>query len=112
MSHDSSLHLDREDSFKDLFDLMQPRSWLDDLIRDYGVREGAVHTNPTEGNIPSSSSAILRMDNSGTGSASTSKQPNGPVTRTIVDVARMRDEKLEVTAKKLVRQLKVWLSEG
>jgi hypothetical protein len=29
--------------------------------------------------------------------------------RTIVDVARARDEKLEVAAKKLVRELRVWL---
>ncbi|OJA11786.1 hypothetical protein AZE42_07380 [Rhizopogon vesiculosus] len=137
MVDDSSLHLEREDSFKDLFDLMQPRSRLEDLVRDYGVRDGVVHTNPTEVGAPSSSSTILRMNNSGTGSASTSKQPTGPVPvsfsalsisfsprrvgliltasgrkRTIVDVARMKDEKLEATAKKLVRQLKVWLSEG
>lgn len=137
MVDDSSLHLERDDSFKDLFDLMQPRSRLEDLVRDYGVRDGVVHTNPTEVNTPSSSSTILRMNNSGTGSASTSKQPTVPVPvsfsalsisfsprrvglvltasgrkRTIVDAARMRDEKLEVTAKKLVRQLKIWLSEG
>ncbi|KAG1857706.1 hypothetical protein DFJ58DRAFT_782969 [Suillus subalutaceus] len=137
MVDDSSLHLEREDSFKDLFDLMQPRSRLEDLVRHYGLREGVVHTNPSGVNVSSSSSSIFRLNNSGTGSASTSKRTSDPAPlpfsalsisfsprrvglvlttsgrkRTIVDVARTRDEKLEVTAKKLVRQLKVWLSDG
>lgn len=136
MLDDSSLHLEREDSFKDLFDLMQPRSRLEDLVRDYGVSEGVVYTNPPGLNAPSSST-ILRMDNSAAGSVYTGKQSSGPVPmsfnslsisfsprrvglvltasgrkRTIVDVARTRDEKLEVTAKRLVRQLKAWLSDG
>lgn len=137
MVDDSSLHLEREDSFKDLFDLMQPRSRLEDLVRHYGVREGVVHTNPSGVNASSSSSSVFRSNNSGTGSASTSKRTSGPAPvpfsalsisfsprrvglvlttsgrkRTIVDVARTKDEKLEVTAKKLARQLKVWLSDG
>ncbi|KAG1893014.1 uncharacterized protein F5891DRAFT_1067875 [Suillus fuscotomentosus] len=137
MVDDSSLHLEREDSFKDLFDLMQPRSRLEDLVRHYGVREGVVHTNPHGVNASPSSSSMFRVNNSGIGSASTSKWTSdlAPVPfsalsisfsprrvglvltasgrkRTIVDVARTRDEKLEVTAKKLVLQLKVWLSDG
>ncbi|KAG1750466.1 uncharacterized protein EDB91DRAFT_691237 [Suillus paluster] len=136
MLDDSSLHLEREDSFKDLFDLMQPRSRLEDLVRHYGVREGVVHTNQTGVNASSSSSSIFRGNNSGTGSMSTGKQTSDPAPvpfsslsisfsprrvglvltasgrkRTIVDVARTRDEKLEVTAKKLARQLKAWLSD-
>lgn len=137
MVDDSCFHLEREDSFKDLFDLMQPRSRLEDLVRHYGIREGVVHTNPSGVNVSSSSSSIFRLNNSGTGSASTSKRTSDPIAvpfsalsisfsprrvglvlttsgrkRTIVDVARTRDEKLEVTAKKLVRELKVWLSDG
>lgn len=137
MVDDSSLHLEREDSFKDLFDLMQPRSRLEDLVRHYGVREGVVHTNPSGVNVSSSSSGIFRVNDSRTGSASISKRTPDPTPvpfsalsisfsprrvglvlttsgrkRTIVDVARTRDEKLEATAKKLARQLKVWLSDG
>lgn len=137
MVDDSSLHLEREDSFRDLFDLMQPRSRLEDLVRHYGVREGVVHTNPYGVNASSSSSSMFRVNNSGIGSVSTSKWTSdlAPVPfsalsisfsprrvglvltasgrkRTIVDVARTRDEKLEVTAKKLALQLKVWLSDG
>ena len=136
MLDDSSLHLEREDSFKDLFDLMQPRSRLEDLVREYGVREGVVHTNPTGVNTLRPSSP-LNMNIGRAGSPSTAKRPLGPMPvsfsalsisfsprrvglvltasgrkRTIVDVARTRDEKLEITAKKLVRQLKTWLSDA
>jgi len=129
MVDDSSLHLEREDSFKDLFDLMQPRSRLEDLVRHYGIREGVVHTNPPGVNI-----SPTAPNNSGSGSGKRTLDP-APVPfsalsisfsprrvglvltasgrkRTIVDVARTRDEKLEVTAKKLARQLKVWLSDS
>lgn len=137
MVDDSSLHLEREDSFKDLFDLMQPRSRLEDLIRHYGVREGVVHTNPSGVYTSSLSSGMFSANNSGIGFAGTSKRTSDPASvpfsalsisfsprrvglvltasgrkRTIVDVARTRDEKLEVAAKKLARQLKVWLSDS
>lgn len=137
MVDDSSLHLEREDSFKDLFDLMQPRSRLEDLIRHYGVREGVVHTNPSGVYTSSSSSGMFSANTSGIGFAGTSKRTSDPAPvpfsalsisfsprrvglvltasgrkRTIVDVARTRDEKLEVAAKKLARQLKVWLSDS
>jgi hypothetical protein len=39
---DSALHLERDESFKDLFDLRQPQARLEDLVRIYGLREGVV----------------------------------------------------------------------
>ncbi|KAF8955803.1 hypothetical protein BDZ97DRAFT_1629577, partial [Flammula alnicola] len=39
---ESELHMDREDAFRDLFDVAQPRARLEDLVRIYGVREGVV----------------------------------------------------------------------
>ncbi|KDR78160.1 hypothetical protein GALMADRAFT_1304183 [Galerina marginata CBS 339.88] len=39
---DTELHIDREDAFRDLFDVAQPRARLEDLVRVYGVREGVV----------------------------------------------------------------------
>ncbi|KAJ7641475.1 hypothetical protein FB45DRAFT_1053977 [Roridomyces roridus] len=42
---DSELHLERDESFKDIFDLTQPRSRLEDLVRVYGVREGVITTD-------------------------------------------------------------------
>ncbi|KAF7329896.1 COesterase domain-containing protein [Mycena kentingensis (nom. inval.)] len=40
---DSELHLESDDSFTDLFNLMQPRSRLEDLFRDAAVEEGVVY---------------------------------------------------------------------
>jgi len=40
---DTELHLEREESFKDLFDLMQPKGRLEDLVRQYGLRDGVVY---------------------------------------------------------------------
>ncbi|KAJ7628625.1 hypothetical protein FB45DRAFT_41482 [Roridomyces roridus] len=40
---DTELHLERDESFTDLFNLMQPRARLEDLVRDYGVTEGLVY---------------------------------------------------------------------
>ncbi|KAF9221777.1 hypothetical protein BS17DRAFT_757188 [Gyrodon lividus] len=139
MMDDSELHLEREESFKDLFDLMQPRSRLEDLVRHYGLREGVIHTNPPGVSAPSSTATVLRLNNSTASSGSVTKgtklsEPTplpfsalsisfsprkvGLVLtstgrrRTIVEVARTRDEKLEIAANKLAKQLKVWLSEA
>lgn len=136
MMDDTEFHLEREESFKDLFDLSQPRSRLEDLVRDYGVREGVVHTN-VSGTSPSSAASgsqhLSNMSSSGSPIRRTSINRPAPIPfsmlsisfsprkvglvsattgrkRTILEVTRTRDEKLEVAAKKLVKQLKVWLS--
>lgn len=43
---DSALHLARPDSLRDLFDFMQPRARLEDLVRDFGVAAGLVYVHP------------------------------------------------------------------
>lgn len=124
MMDDTELHLEREESFKDLFDLMQPRSRLEDLVRYCGLREGVVHTNPPGATSPSAASTSHHRGTSGPAplsfsmlSISFSPRKVGLVLttttgkRTIVEVTRTRDEKLEVAAKKLVKQLRVWLSD-
>ncbi|KAI0702718.1 hypothetical protein C8Q76DRAFT_684792 [Earliella scabrosa] len=118
---DSELHLEREESFKDLFDLMQPRARLEDLLRVYGLREGVV-------SVPSSSgfTAIASSSSSSAApplpfaalSVSFSPRAVGVVLSTrqwkkkIVEVPRTREETLEVSAKKLVRELRGWLAES
>ncbi|KAJ7736717.1 hypothetical protein DFH07DRAFT_96674 [Mycena maculata] len=143
---DSELHLERDESFKDLFDLAQPRSRLEDLIRVYGVREGVVSVDASapsygsgSGNItPSPTSGVFRHSpmRSTKGkqpvrslkpaplpfsSLSISFSPRkvglvlgtaGKSKRTIVETERTRDERLEITAKRLVRQLATWLDES
>ncbi|KIJ18347.1 hypothetical protein PAXINDRAFT_161719 [Paxillus involutus ATCC 200175] len=137
MMDDSELHLEREGSFKDLFDLMQPRSRLEDLVRHYGLREGVIHTNPPGVSASSPSTTVFRVNNSSPSSGSVSTKLSGPAPlpfsalsisfspkmvglvltsarrkRTIVDTAWTRNEKLEIVAKKLAKKLKVWLSEA
>jgi hypothetical protein len=153
---DSELHLERDESFKDLFDLAQPRSRLEDLVRVYGLREGVVSidaglTAPTSGygssgnTSPSPTSGVFRQPPP---SPTTPRSPNskgkqplrslkpaplpfsslsisfsprkvglqmgvpGKSKRTILETERTRDERLEVAAKRLVRQLAVWLDES
>ncbi|KAF8339282.1 hypothetical protein F5887DRAFT_981728 [Amanita rubescens] len=41
-SDDSELHLEREEAYRDLFDLHQPRSRLEDLVRIYGTENSVI----------------------------------------------------------------------
>ncbi|KAH8831174.1 hypothetical protein DL96DRAFT_812368 [Flagelloscypha sp. PMI_526] len=148
---DSAYHVEREESYKDLFDLNQPRARLEDLVRHYGIREGVIKLG---GTASSSSPVLPASDFSPTGPVfrSTSealpprsqnalgKRPmrhrsrqlhfstlsvsfsprtvgvvltTGRTKRTVVQVQRdSRNEKLEVTAQKLVRSLKAWLEQA
>lgn len=138
MMDDTEFHLEREEAFKDLFDLMQPRSRLEDLVRYYGLREGVVHTAPPGiSSSPSASMSQLRntIGSSSSSNGRTSATRPAPLPfsmlsvsfsprkvglvltttsrkRTILEIARTKDEKLEVTAKQLVKQLKIWLSDA
>ncbi|KAF8228098.1 hypothetical protein L208DRAFT_1404348 [Tricholoma matsutake] len=163
---DSELHLERDESFKDLFDLVQPRSRLEDLVRIYGIRQGVVtlksksatrstptlRTPPPPHPIPPSpspsSSGFFSVISSSFASSSKSKpRQSVPITqppppqqptfspipfnlisisfsprkvgivlshnkRTIVQTQRTKEEKLESAAKRLVKELKVWLAES
>lgn len=124
---DSELHLERDESFRDLFDLMQPRSRMEDLVRGYGVREGVVAVGGAE-------SGALKVASRAAGSLSSrgkQKQAALPFSalsvtfssrrlalvlttkerkKTIVEVPRTKDERLEVGAKNLVRHLRTWLA--
>jgi hypothetical protein len=72
------LHLERDESFKDLFDHAQPRSRLEDLVRIYGLREGVVSidgfgaTSTFSCVTPSPTSPVFRSSPSQT---ARSKQP-------------------------------------
>ncbi|KAI6002476.1 hypothetical protein F5J12DRAFT_841291 [Pisolithus orientalis] len=125
----SELHLGRDELFKDLFDLMQPRSRLEDLVRHYGMREGVVHVTSTSAIGSSSNTSLNSMSNGSRRSqqnrtsipfsalsvAFSPRKVGLTLTssgrkRTILEVPRVPNEKLEAVAKKLVKQLKAWLS--
>ncbi|KDQ54650.1 hypothetical protein JAAARDRAFT_38329 [Jaapia argillacea MUCL 33604] len=136
---DSELHLERDESFKDLFDLMQPKSRCEDLLRVYGVREGVISVSDSNFSSSSASTSNAAASSSSRSSSSRTPTPSRKTPaikplpfsalsisfstrkiglilssrggkRTIVEVQRSgRDEKLEVATKKLVRELKGWL---
>ncbi|KAJ7701778.1 hypothetical protein B0H17DRAFT_1128014 [Mycena rosella] len=185
---DSELHLERDESFTDLFNLMQPRSRLEDLVREYGVEQGVIYVDRrrARSGTPASSvsdlrvteqaprstvlrsaasyaSLTARLSTASSAGSSTSfwrmtmgkgkakaaapvPLPSTKVTinplpfsalsvsfssrrvglvltthgsgrstgskRTVVEVARTRDEQLEVAARRLVWDLKDWLVDG
>ncbi|KAI0334250.1 hypothetical protein GY45DRAFT_1243142 [Cubamyces sp. BRFM 1775] len=146
---ESELHLEREESFKDLFDLMQPRARLEDLVRTYGVREGVVSTSSSySSSSPTASTPLLsppcpsgKKGMNGHGAESSSSRWTNGTSRvassripfsalsvsfspravglvlttrerkkTIVQVPRTREETLEVSARKLVGELRAWVA--
>jgi len=111
---DTEFHLERDESFRDLFDLMQPKSRMEDLVRFYGVREGVVDASDTPTMVKSGSKQPMPLSFSVLSVAFSSRRVGLILTtkerkRTIVEVERTRDEKLEVAAKRLVHELKGWV---
>ena len=115
---DTELYLERDEGFRDLFDLMQPRARMEDLVRTYGVREGVVSVDsPDTIRASSSSSARARATALPFSvlSVSFSSRRVGLVLttrerkKTIVEVQRAKDERLETAAKSLVKELRNWL---
>ncbi|KAH8112044.1 hypothetical protein DFH11DRAFT_533127 [Phellopilus nigrolimitatus] len=118
---DTELHLEREEAFQDVFDLLQPRARLEDLVRAYGTDAGVVSASTDAAASPSSS----RSPAKGTrrvpfGALSCSFSPRSAALvlagragrRTIAEVPRARDERLEHAARRLVRALEVWEKEN
>ncbi|KAJ3754535.1 hypothetical protein EV360DRAFT_51454 [Lentinula raphanica] len=75
----TSLHLPREEAYKDLFDMIQPRSRLEDLILEEGVKAGLVYTGPTPPAQASPSSYISLAKSK---IRRTSTPPTSPITAT------------------------------
>ncbi|KZT00394.1 uncharacterized protein LAESUDRAFT_688203 [Laetiporus sulphureus 93-53] len=114
LTDESELHLEHEDSFKDLFDLMQPRSRLEDLVRIYGAREGVISTQSSGSSMSKGRSDVQPIPFTFL-SISFSPRKVGLVLtikrsrKAIVEVVRAREDTLDVAAKRLVRGLKSWL---
>lgn len=115
---DTEFHLENTESFRDLFDFSQPKSRLEDLIRHYGVKEGVISTSDqvdTPRKIVTSRPAPIPYS---TLSVSFSIRKVGLVLttrtgkRTILEENRVREERLESTAKLLVLGLRDMLYQG
>jgi len=103
---ETELHLEREETFKDLFDLSQPRARIEDLVRHYGTRSGAIYTtppSPSQGPASSIPFASLSVSFNPRHVGLLLTTSGGK--RTIVSTERGRGEKLESVAKRLVWEL-------
>ncbi|KAI6046789.1 hypothetical protein EDC04DRAFT_2627374, partial [Pisolithus marmoratus] len=69
------LHLGGDKPFEDLFDLTQPHSRLEDLVRHYGMCEDVVHITSTSV-ISSSSTVFLESVNSGSSRSQNQTPPH------------------------------------
>jgi len=101
------LHLDL-DLFKDIFELMQPKSRTEDLVRKYGMRAGVISLVASPLAPPSSSRSPISLPLPfASVSINYSPRKVGLVVlrRTIVEVKRERDESLESVAKRLIKEL-------
>ena len=124
----SELHLEREETFRDLFERVQPRARCEDLVRRYGERAGVVVLDVPGAADPSPSGGGSRAGRTRAipfSAVSVAFEPRrvalvlqppagtGGRRRTIAEVPRAaRDERLEVAAKQLVRELQTWIAEG
>ncbi|KAH9034090.1 hypothetical protein EDB85DRAFT_1948843 [Lactarius pseudohatsudake] len=90
---ETELHLGQPEAFRDLFDLMQPRARLEDLLHAYLVPT-RIDLSPYNVTFAPRRVGLV-----------------GPSRRTIVEVERAKDESLEVAAKRLGRRLKDHLAE-
>ena len=71
-SDDSSLHLEGDDKFRDLFTLAQPQARLEDLVRIRGLKEGVVSVPGMPSPPPNAGARTARMYASSISSASQS----------------------------------------
>ncbi|KAF8509110.1 hypothetical protein BU17DRAFT_56334 [Hysterangium stoloniferum] len=104
---ETELHLERDESFKDLFDLMQPRSRTEDLVAQYGTELGLITLSAPARETPVPIHFAKLSVNFSPRSLGLVLLSCGQK-RTIVECYRERNEKLEVGAKRLVKELERW----
>jgi len=114
---ETELHLEREETFKDLFDLNQPRARIEDLVRHYGTLSGSIYTAPSSSlsspSTPTTPNGISARGSIPFHSLSISFSPrtvgivifSGGRKRTLVSIQRLPSESLEIVARRLVKEL-------
>ncbi|KAJ3985182.1 hypothetical protein F5890DRAFT_1409995, partial [Lentinula detonsa] len=78
----TSLHLPREEAYKDLFDMVQPRSRLEDLILEEGVKAGLIRrtSTPPSPSTPTGSGSFPSNDAKEYNPNSSTPTPDPPST--------------------------------
>ncbi|QRW00446.1 protein-binding protein [Ceratobasidium sp. AG-Ba] len=97
---ETELHLGSEDTYYDLFELMQPRSRVEDLLRTFGIQTGVIAAEDEPRRA--SRSKKLVFDSL---SLSLVQTDHNRRKHTLVEIQRTKTESLEVSAKRLIRAL-------
>ncbi|KAG8745988.1 hypothetical protein FRC10_006552 [Ceratobasidium sp. 414] len=112
-SDQTELHLGSEDTFSDLFELMQPRSRVEDLVRVFGVQTGVIAGedespySPTTSRHSRSKKLVFESlsVNFSPRKLSLVQIDHNRRKHTLVEIQRSKAESLEVSAKRLIRAL-------
>ncbi|KAG9126095.1 hypothetical protein FRC07_004913 [Ceratobasidium sp. 392] len=108
-SDETELHLGSEDTFTDLFELMQPRSRVEDLVRVFGVQTGVIAAEDESPSRRSARSKKLAFEslsvNFSPRKLSLVQIDHNRRKHTLVEIQRTKMESLEVSAKRLIRAL-------
>ncbi|KAH7340627.1 hypothetical protein B0J17DRAFT_652119 [Rhizoctonia solani] len=112
-SDETELHLGSDDAFGDIFDLMQPRSRLEDLVRTFGIQTGVIAETIEPAYSPVSArharSKKLAFEtlsvNFSPRKVSLVQVDQSRRKHTLVEIQRTKPETLEVSAKRLIRAL-------
>ncbi|KAG9090953.1 hypothetical protein FRC06_000812 [Ceratobasidium sp. 370] len=112
-SDQTELHLGSEDTFTDLFELMQPRSRVEDLVRIFGVQMGVIAEedespySPTTSRRSRSKKLVFESlsVNFSPRKLSLVQTDHNRRKHTLVEIQRSKSESLEVSAKRLIRAL-------
>ncbi|EUC62004.1 hypothetical protein RSOL_411950 [Rhizoctonia solani AG-3 Rhs1AP] len=110
---ETELHLGSDDSFGDIFDLMQPRSRVEDLVRVFGIQTGVIAdtTEPTYSPVSARQARSKKLIfetlsvNFSPRKLSLVQIDRDRRKHTLVEIQRVKTETLEVSAKRLIRAL-------
>ncbi|CUA75122.1 hypothetical protein RSOLAG22IIIB_01766 [Rhizoctonia solani] len=112
-SDETELHLGSDDAFADIFDLMQPRSRVEDLVRVFGIQTGVIAdtTEPAYSLVSARQARSKKLIfetlavNFSPRKLSIVQMDQNRRKHTLVEIQRAKTETLEVSAKRLVRAL-------
>ncbi|KAG8754533.1 hypothetical protein FRC14_004989 [Serendipita sp. 396] len=110
LSSESSLHLSGSahppsSDFSDLFSLLQPTARLEDLIRHYGLQNGSITLAPSSSRMVSFDYVSVKLSDGGRRVGLVVSDTKGRKRVLAEYVREHRDEKLEIAAKKLAKEL-------
>ncbi|CAE6518703.1 unnamed protein product [Rhizoctonia solani] len=112
-SDETELHLGSDDAFADIFDLMQPRSRVEDLVRIVGIQTGVIAdtTEPAYSLVSARQARSKKLVfetlsvNFSPRKLSLVQTDRNKRKHTLVEIQRTKSETLEVSAKRLIRAL-------